>query len=60
MILQAKRNNMKDVCLNCHQTTFVDGHYYQYDALVPLYNDKFARPAKEIIGMLKQTSSSMG
>jgi len=51
---EAKRGNMQDVCLNCHQQTFIDGHYYQYDALVHLYNDKFAKPAKKIIGMLKK------
>jgi hypothetical protein len=51
---QAKRGNMKEVCLNCHQGRFVDGHYYQYDALVELYNEKFAKPAGKIIGMLKK------
>lgn len=51
---EAKRGNMKEVCLNCHQKTFVDGHYYQYDALVHLYNDKFGKPATTIIGMLKE------
>lgn len=51
---QAKRGNMQDVCLNCHQQTFVDGHYYQYDALVRLYNDKFAKPAGDIIAMIKK------
>jgi hypothetical protein len=44
---------MKDVCLNCHQARFVDGHYYQYDALVELYNEKFAKPAGKIIKMVK-------
>lgn len=51
---QEKRKKMQDVCLNCHQQSFVDGHYYQYDALVHLYNDKFAKPAKEIIELLKK------
>ena len=50
---QSKREAMQDVCLNCHQQNFVDGHYYQYDALVHLYNDKFAKPATEIIKMVK-------
>ena len=49
---EEKRSNMTDVCLGCHQKTFVDGHYYQYDALVELYNEKFAKPAKEINTML--------
>jgi len=50
---QDKRQNMKDVCLNCHQQRFVDGHYYQYDALVKLYNEKFGKPATEIIKLVK-------
>jgi len=36
----AKRKAMQDVCLNCHQQAFVDGHYFQYDAMVKLYNEK--------------------
>lgn len=50
---EKKRKAMEDVCLNCHQQNFIDGHYYQYDALVELYNEKFAKPAGEIIKMLK-------
>ena len=51
-----KRQNMKDVCLACHQSRFVDGHYYQYDSLVRLYDEKFGKPATEIYGMLKKKS----
>ena len=51
---QKKRSSMKDVCLNCHQKTFVDGHYFQYDGLVELYNEKFAKPATAIMGMIKK------
>lgn len=51
---QGKRGNMKEVCLNCHQARFVDGHYYQYDALVELYNEKFAKPATKIMKMIKE------
>jgi len=50
---QVKRNTMKDVCQSCHQKGFVDGHYYQYDALVRLYNEKFAVPAKTIYEMIQ-------
>lgn len=46
---QRKRENMKQVCTACHGSVFVDGHFYQYDALVNLYNDKFAKPATEIM-----------
>lgn len=51
---QAKRDNMKQVCVNCHGQTFVDGHYYQFDALVELYNQKFAIPATEIMNLIKK------
>ena len=49
-----KRGNMKQVCTNCHGETFVNGHYYQYDALVHLYNEKFARPATDIMNIVKK------
>lgn len=51
---QQKRKNMKNVCINCHGQTFADGHYYQYDANVRLYNEKFARPATDIYNMVKE------
>ncbi|MBM9603162.1 multiheme c-type cytochrome [Desulfopila inferna] len=51
---EKKREAMKDVCSNCHQQGFVDGHYYQYDALVNLYDEKFAKPAGTIMNMLKE------
>jgi len=50
---ETKRQNMQDVCKNCHQQRFIGGHYYQYDALVKLYNEKFAKPATEIINLVK-------
>ncbi len=51
---QQRKKNMVDVCTNCHGKTFVDGHYYQYDALVELYNEKFAKPAGEIMAIVKK------
>ncbi|WP_303722635.1 multiheme c-type cytochrome [Malonomonas rubra] len=51
---EKKRQNMQNVCLNCHQQRFVDGHYFQYDAQVKLYNEKFAKPAGEIIKLVKE------
>ena len=50
---QAKRDNMKKVCVNCHGQNFVDGHYYQFDATVNLYNEKFAKPATEIMKIVR-------
>lgn len=51
---EVRRDNMKQVCSNCHEDQFVNGHYYQYDALVHLYNEKFAKPATEIMAMIKK------
>ena len=50
---EKKRENMQNVCGACHGASFAQGHYYQFDALVNLYNEKFARPALEIITMIK-------
>ena len=46
---ESKREAMKGVCINCHGKSFADGHFYQYDAVVNLYNDKFATPATEMM-----------
>jgi len=50
---EKKRSNMLNVCGACHGKRFAKNHYYQFDALVTLYNEKFAKPASEIIGMLR-------
>jgi hydroxylamine dehydrogenase len=49
-----KRGNMQDVCQTCHGQQFVAGHYYQYDAMVMLYNEKFAKPSLAIINLIKE------
>jgi len=51
---EAKRNRMKDVCLHCHTGDYVNGFYQQYDELVILYNEKFAKPGQAIIAALKK------
>jgi len=53
---QRKRANMKDVCTNCHGSVWVDGHYYQFDGLVQLYNTKFAVPAGEVMTLIRQNN----
>jgi hydroxylamine dehydrogenase len=50
---EQKRLNMKDVCTACHTKEFYDGHFYQFDALVRLYDEKFARPAWDIMKMIQ-------
>jgi len=44
-----RRSTMKGACLNCHSNTFVDNFYVQFDSLVELYNEKFAKPAQAIM-----------
>jgi hypothetical protein len=46
---QQRRDSMKGACLNCHNNTFVDNFYTQFDDLVALYNDKFAKPAQQLM-----------
>ncbi len=41
---QKRRANMQDVCMNCHNKNWVENWYVQYDALIELYNEKFAKP----------------
>ncbi len=48
---QARRNQMKDVCLSCHNESWVDNFYVQYDELVKLYNNKFAKPGLELYAL---------
>lgn len=41
---QERRANMNNVCISCHNQNFVDAFYVQYDALIDLYHEKFAKP----------------
>jgi hypothetical protein len=52
MTWQQRRENMKGACLNCHNPTHVDNFYRQFDDLVALYNEKFARPAQQLMDEL--------
>jgi hydroxylamine dehydrogenase len=48
-----RRANMKDVCLNCHAEDYISSFYIQYDALIDLYHEKFAKPGLELMGIAK-------
>ncbi len=50
---QLRREKMKEVCRACHQKNWIEGFYTQYDALVELYNEKFAKPGKELYALAK-------
>jgi formate-dependent nitrite reductase cytochrome c552 subunit len=49
---QQRREAMRGACMNCHNGSFVDNFYQQYDDLVRLYNDKFGRPAQQLMNDL--------
>jgi len=50
---QTRRENMVDVCLNCHNKNFVDAFYIQYDGLIDLYHEKFAKPGLALMKVAK-------
>ena len=50
---KTRRANMKDVCVNCHNANWVDNWYVQADALIDLYNDKYAKPGKALYAAAK-------
>jgi hydroxylamine dehydrogenase len=50
---QTRRKSMIDVCLNCHNENFVTGFYTQYDGLIALYHEKFAKPGLELMAAAK-------
>lgn len=50
---KTRRANMQNVCLNCHEKQWVDNFYVQYDSLVELYHDKFAKPGLELYALAK-------
>ena len=49
-----RRGKMEDVCYGCHEQSVIDGHYEQFDNVVHLYNDKFAKPIAAVMGQLKE------
>ncbi len=49
---EERRDNMKDVCFQCHTENFVNNFYEQFDSQVNMYNDKFGKPATEIMGLM--------
>jgi hypothetical protein len=51
---EKRRASMQDVCMACHQSSWVENFYVQYEGTIQLYNEKFARPAQEIMNKLYQ------
>jgi len=44
----ARREKMLDVCMACHQETFAKNFFVQYEALLDLYDSKYAVPGGEL------------
>jgi hypothetical protein len=49
---EQKRTRMKEVCSTCHTSDYVNNFYKQYDDLVILFNEKFAKPGQAIMSAL--------
>ena len=49
---QQRRDAMKGACFNCHDRSHVNNFYVQFDDLVTLYNEKFAKPAQAMMNDL--------
>jgi hypothetical protein len=50
---QTRRANMKDVCSSCHNKVWIDNFYIQYDGLIALYNEKYAKPGAALYAAAK-------
>jgi hydroxylamine dehydrogenase len=50
---EARRDDMKEVCLSCHSNNWVSNWYEQFDNSVGLYNDKFGIPATKLYKMTR-------
>jgi len=49
-----RREKMIGACLNCHNDTYVDNFYDQYDQFVESYNENLAEPAQKFMDMLEK------
>ncbi len=47
-----RRKDMKNVCVACHGSNIVENFYEQFDALVNLYNEKFAVPGTKLMKLM--------
>lgn len=50
---ESRREEMKQVCANCHAGSHVDNFYTQFDDLVVLYNEKFGKPSLDLMNALQ-------
>ncbi|MFZ0257889.1 MAG: multiheme c-type cytochrome [Gammaproteobacteria bacterium] len=54
---EQRRGKMTNVCRACHSASVVEGHYRQFDDVVDLYNEKFAKPIAAIMGELEESGT---
>jgi len=43
-----RRENMEEVCSSCHQEGFINGFFIQYEGLIALYENKYAKPGEAL------------
>jgi len=51
---QERRESMMQVCQQCHSPGFHENFFIQFDDAVALYDEKFARPALQIMQQLRE------
>ena len=49
---EKRREDMQSVCGACHGKPMIESFYKQFDSLVELYNEKFAKPGKALMDVL--------
>ncbi|MDM8536987.1 multiheme c-type cytochrome [Desulfobacterales bacterium HSG17] len=49
-----RREKMQEMCKSCHGINQIKDFYSQFDELVMLYNDKFAKPGVALVSELKK------
>jgi hypothetical protein len=47
-----RRDDMLDVCQQCHSESWAKNYFTQFDSFVDLYDEKFAKPAQKIMDAL--------
>ncbi len=50
---EQRRAQMENVCLSCHNQSYVDAFYEQYNGLLDLYHEKFAKPGLALMAAAK-------
>jgi len=49
-----RRKSMQAMCKSCHGVNQIEDFYMQFDDLINLYNDKFAKPGVALVNELKK------